>query len=319
MAGDQFVCTCMKSGAGDMCMRSLCHTSDARVEGFSLVAVLWIVLAIAAVLTPLTLAARTQTVHIAMLHQADRLNYLADGIALILVAQQKTRSTDGEAQQRHSNSTVHRCRDGEVVVMHSLQNHAGLVNLNRASKSTLSAAFAALGKYDSEADLLADRVVDFRSHSSSDPGASTKDFKNGPKRAPFESVAELYDIVGAGDIPLQMLRQTFSVHSNSSVVDLQAAPPQLKKMLTEQNASDAFRAGANAQPSPMTVSVVVRRGTITGQFNGVFAKGSASGGIDRLVENWRYDDLATLDGQSTLGSCSALFGSEFRRILEQFG
>jgi general secretion pathway protein K len=92
---------------------------------------------------------------------------------------------------------------GASVVLISVRDELGKLNLNQASEAHLSAVLETAGVEQGQAGMLADAIVDFR-----DPdkirhlqGAEEADYlaaglSAGPKDAPFESVEELQRVLG---------------------------------------------------------------------------------------------------------------------------
>ncbi|MEX3012095.1 hypothetical protein [Hoeflea sp. TYP-13] len=206
------------------------------------------------------------------------------------------------------------------MALYLLQSHAGLVNINRASSGALEAALVALGMGQGNAQDLSRKIIAHRSFSSADNGKSKEGFSGGPKSAPLEAISELYDIAEMGNTPYRDLHRTFTVRAAANTLSLTVAPKHLKdaaQRFSGLNGTSAHTADPSS--TPVTVSVVVRRGALTGQFNGIFATKTGGGLGDQLVESWRYDEPASDDEGNIFGNCSATFGPEFGRILNEFG
>lgn len=269
--------------------------------GFSLVTVLWILVAIAAVLTPLTIRARTQVLHTASLLQIDRLDLLARGMANVLAVRQAEGGTEP------ANSVMYACTAGSLEIRYLLQSHAALVSLNHAPKPALTAALAALG-LDS-AVSAAEAIITNRSYRQASSEQRTLSIRGGPKQAPFESISELYEIENLKGVPYRLLHRTFTAHSTSNALSAPDLPAHLQRAV---EANEDLQAGPATHFDQLTISVDIRRGSVRGQFNGVFIRG-----VNHVVESWRYDDLPENLAEIT-DPCSSHFAREIARDLEEF-
>ncbi len=288
--------------------------------GFTLVAVLWIILAIAAILTPLSLKARTQAAHTAALQQVDRLNTLAEGIATVLISQYRTALTRQQPDGISANSARQACKSGALLLSYRLQSHAGLLNVNTSGQSTLAQAFIALGQNRADADALAKKTIFHRSYSGNASLETQTGVLGGPKKAPLESLSELYDIEDMRGISYRDLRETFTVHSKSNTLALQAVPRHLEPILQEGSPVQAVTWDAAALlSSPVTVSVIVQRGIHRGQFNGLYATRTARSALGDIVETWRYDSPEPSGSLDEAPDCKQSFGHALHDALEAFG
>ena len=269
--------------------------------GFSLVTVLWILIAISAVLAPIAIKARTQALHTASVLQIDRLDLLARGLANVLAV----RHMNG--RQTTANSTETTCAAGGLVIPFALQSHAGLVSLNHAPKPALTQAVAAMEQ--DNAASIAEAIIANRSYRQAGGGQPTPAIRGGAKQAPFESVSELYEIEGLLAVPYPLMHSTFTAHSSSNTLSAPNLPAHLKRAA---EASRDLQTGSAARSDFLTVSIDIRSGTMRGQFNGIFA-----GGPDRVVESWRHDEFSDHD-VSVREPCASYFGTGVADSLEEF-
>ncbi len=269
--------------------------------GFSLVTVLWILVAISAVLAPIAIKARTQALHTASVLQIDRLDLLSRGLANVLAVRHMN------DRQTIANSTETTCAAGGLVVRFTLQSHAGLVSLNHAPKPALTQAVAAMGQ-DNAANL-AEAIIANRSYRQGGGSQPTSVIRGGAKQAPFESVSELYEIEGLLAVPYPLLHSTFTAHSTSNTLSAPDLPAHLKRAA---EASRDLQTGSTSRADVLTVSVDIRRGTVRGQFNGIFA-----GGPGRVVESWRHSEFSDRD-VSEGEPCASYFGTAVADSLEEF-
>ncbi len=284
--------------------------TGAADAGFSLVTVLWILVALSAILAPITIRARTQALHTTSVMQIDRLDLLARGIANVLVARLADNRSGGSVLPR--NSTPVGCSAGVLDIRVAVQDHAGLVSLNHALKPALTAALTALGRDNGNASTLADAMITNRSYRPAN-NRTAPDIDGGPKHAPFESVSEVFEITGLRSASYRDLHRTFSAHATSNTLALPVTPKHLADAARRFDGLEGSATGGSS--AYQTVSVEVRRGEILGQFNGIFE--TSTRGVPYPVETWRYDDAraaADSDGQR----CADLFGMDITAALEAF-
>lgn len=277
--------------------------------GFSLVTVLWILLAISAVLAPITMAARTQALYSASTVQIERLDLLAIGLSKVLMA--RVSGAGNAAPLLERDSTPLGCSTETLDISVSVQNHAGLVSLNQAPRPALAAAFSSLGFGDGEADALAAAAVAYRSRGRFAEATSIT-VQGGLKRASFESVSELFEFSGLQRTAYLKLHQTFSAHGTSNSLSLRFAPAHLADFNNRPGQSSIAQAEGS---SPfVTISVLVNRNGILGQFNGIFDGRAA--GTSHPIESWRYDDTSAM-AKPESRRCEQLFGDAVADVLSK--
>ena len=289
-------------------------------DGFSLIAVLWIVIAIAAIMTPITITAKTHSQHTASMHHVDRLNLMAGGIAVALRAKLGSAAGRIELFESLSSSSVHGCKSGKVEVAYSVVPHSGLVNLNLASEDILGIAFEALGTDKIQATDLARQVSAFRSHSVVEMQDNADAIAGGTKHARFESVSELYDIPGLRNVSYRNLQNTFTTNTGSGSPNPARSNDILKRALQKaRGVSGRGVSETHGHEVAVTVSVALRIGSFTGQSNAIYSASNIAGRFDQTKETWRYDEPFNHPEVSNLMDCSAVLGVELARILESMG
>lgn len=125
---------------------------------------------------------------------------------------------------------------GQRVTVDVLRE-SGKINLNRASRSLLSAVFAASGIEEDQSDAFAARIIDWRD-GDSEPivgGAEQADYQSadyyyGPRNGPMESVGELSFILDLEDSDFRCVEPLFTVHSLSAEIDQEYASPEVKQV-----------------------------------------------------------------------------------------
>ena len=199
-----------------------------RNEGFIVVAVLWILAALA------TLAA-VFAVYVGNTAYASRANddrIQAQGLVTAAVELTAYRLTAIDQQVRPTGGTFSfRMADANVAV--EFRSEAGRIDLNEAPKQLLAGLFRALGARPADAEYFADRIIGWRTASNpDDPAAAseasmyrTAGISYDPRGAPFGHARELWLVMG---IPPQFVEAAlpyvtvFSGQGNVNVFD--AAP-----------------------------------------------------------------------------------------------
>jgi general secretion pathway protein K len=113
----------------------------------------------------------------------------------------------------------------------NMQFEAGRIDLNAADEFLLTAAFAGNGFSEPEARSMAARIIDWRDpdDSTTAEGAERDDYRradrvHGPRNAPFETVAEVQQILGGEKIDAALL-DAFTVYSQLQQVRQEVAAP----------------------------------------------------------------------------------------------
>lgn len=240
--------------------RSISATPPRR-HGFALVVVIWGLGVIALLVTPFMSTARLRlqaAFNIAAATKADLIAQSAiDLAALSLLAEQNGAllSTHGGSgggranfaalqgagvAQRSQNLHDGRPRscvfEGAAVTI-AIEDEAGKVDLNAAPAKLLKAMLTGLGAAPSQADYVANAIVAFRSNATGDIAQTKPEYADsgrpyGPKRASFQTIFELDQVVGVDAALFRQLQPFVTVHSRHPGVDSQSAPPALFAALT---------------------------------------------------------------------------------------
>jgi general secretion pathway protein K len=143
--------------------------------------------------------------------------------------------------------------DGQPVAV-SIQDEAGRVDVNYASRNFLHDLFKAEGAQD--ADALADRVVDWRSPGSAKSlnGASADDYRNSgydylPRGGPFQSVGEVGLVMGMSPELLARIEPALTVYSHSPNFDMRVAPKEVLMTIPGMDDAKAGQIVAARAPS----------------------------------------------------------------------
>jgi general secretion pathway protein K len=164
-------------------------------------------------------------------------------------------------------------RIGEGWVATRIEDDSGKIDLNQAGEDLLQALLAGSGVAPGEARRLAAAILDYR-----DPdevrrpgGAEASDYAAAgvaarPRNGPFESVAELGQVLGMTAATLAALEPLVTVYSPTPMVNLAAAPPAVLRLLPGIDAgrlADAARR-APLRQRPQIVTVVADARTAGG-------------------------------------------------------
>lgn len=270
-------------------------------DGFALVWVLGCLIVVAVAITPFTIFARTQLKIAANVEQAFRYDLLADGLAtLALIQNRKTAATLGVPA---SHETW--CRLDDHLVHVHLQDHAGLIDLNRSSLPLIAAGVRSMGFDDRQSLDIAAKIVRYRRPAPGEaPSAQVK-------RAPYEAVIELKEIDELSNLATDLLTSRFSVYSDQSRVSLALAPHGLEKAIGESVIDDnSVEQGGGLSTGILTVTIALS--SMDGAFLG-FSEKTVSTGENRLrlLERRARPDRNAMPppaDTSHLSACGAILG-----------
>lgn len=202
-----------------------------RSEGFILVAVLWMLLALATLVTVYAAFVTRSAFAVAANSDAIRAEPLiAAGVELAAYQLGGTAAKDRPAIGHFSA----RVATARLAVAYATE--AARVDLNAASKELLTGLFAALGATPAQAGMFADRIVAWRTpvtpqNIDSDPENSfyrSAGLGYTPRHAPFVHVDELWLVHGLPAAFVQRVLPYVTVFNTQGQVDaLAAAPPVL--------------------------------------------------------------------------------------------
>jgi general secretion pathway protein K len=201
-------------------------------DGFVLVPAVWLSGQIAVALSAFLVAVKIDVRAAANLVENAKSEFLADGVVRLVGY---VISTSGEIE-RFGDGRAMLCNiDSEHTVILSVQDQAGLVDLNAASPNTLRALGGALGFDPKEAQALADRIADFRDSDDDvlPAGAEEREYREAgsrlpPKNASFQEISELDQVLGLNDELRKRLARFVTIHSEQDGIDPSLAPSELK-------------------------------------------------------------------------------------------
>ena len=199
-------------------------------EGFILVAVLWMLLALATLVTVYaTFVTRSAFAVAANSDVIKAEPLIAAGVELAAYQLAGTPAKDRPAIG-HFNARVATAR---LAVAYATE--AARIDLNAAPKDLLSGLFAALGATPAQADMFADRIVAWRTpvtpqNVDLDPENSfyrSAGLGYTPRHAPFVHVDELWLVHGLPAAFVQRMLPYVTVFNSQGKVDPEAAAPEV--------------------------------------------------------------------------------------------
>jgi general secretion pathway protein K len=207
--------------------------SRARQRGVALLLVLWLVALLAATVGAFALAARTEQLQGQVLARGVELR----GAARAGVEHAVARLAESEPQRRWiPDGREYRWRFGEAELSVRIVDEQGKVDLDMADATLLAALLQQVGAEPRVAQRIAGAIVDWRDADTlTQPGggaeapdyaAAGRDY--GPANLPFESVAEVEQVLGMTPALYARLAPLVTVYSGRAVPDPAFAPPQVR-------------------------------------------------------------------------------------------
>ena len=255
-----------------------------RQQGMALIIVLWLV-----VLLSIMAAGHTRNTHTDTQLAARQLGFaqaraLAEGgIQHAIIELLANRG----AGQKPVNGTIFSINIGNEQVMLAIRDATGLVDLNAADADLLTTTLRAVGADETMQRQLVDAILDWRDgdNLSHLQGAEDNDYRAAnlqwtARDGAFESIDELKYVLGMPQQLFAGLAPFLTVHSGSSSLALEFAPPRLLAAL----AGDEFGTPIQAQTGDVQVrthngAADVRSGTYH-----IYASASGAAGSVASVE-----------------------------------
>jgi general secretion pathway protein K len=196
-------------------------------RGFIIVAVLWIMLALA------TLASIFATYVVRTAYAVGPSDDRVNAEALFNAALELTayRLTAGPKEERPSHGRLN-FRLGRATVVEEFHSESGRIDLNAAPKPLLANLFVMLGAKPEDADQFADRIIGWRTpaprNGGSDPEADAyrtagRNYK--PRGGPFQEVGELWLVLGLPPAWVERVMPYITVYGGGAQVNILDASP----------------------------------------------------------------------------------------------
>jgi len=217
------------TGCIDLMNLGLASRGDHRnVRGFIVVAVLWILAALTAlVLIYLTYVTNTAVV---VANSTDRVHNEALATAAVELAAYQLTALKEDARPT-SGTFNSRLGTGKLTVTY--RSEAARIDLNAAPKGLLAGLMTGLGAGPSDAAVYADRILAWRAPGKAgddDPENSfhrTSGVAHTPRHAPFPLAEELWLVQGIPPLVVEQMLPFVTVFSNLASVNILDAAPQV--------------------------------------------------------------------------------------------
>jgi general secretion pathway protein K len=196
-------------------------------DGFVMVAVLWILGALATLASIYSL----YVIDTAFAFKAHDDRLQAEGVvsaAIELTAHQVTARADGERQNNGSFGF----RLGNAFASVQFRSEAGRIDLNKAPKELLAGLFIGFGAKLEDAVTYADRVIAWRTKPGpgQDPEASyyqAAGRRYVPRGGPFPHAGELWLVHGIPEVLIERALPFVTVYGNNAQVNILDAPAEV--------------------------------------------------------------------------------------------
>jgi general secretion pathway protein K len=199
-------------------------------DGFIIVAVLWILAALATLVSIYAIYVTNSAIAVTVSGDAIIADPLVSaGVELAAYQLIAAKKEDRPAVGNFS------ARVGSARLMVAFQTEAARIDLNAAPKPLLSGLFAGFGAAPLNADGYADRIIAWRTQASgqsSDNDPETSFYRSagltyGPRHAPFVHVAELWLVHGIPPALIERALPYVTVYNGKPTVDVIDAAPQV--------------------------------------------------------------------------------------------
>jgi general secretion pathway protein K len=200
--------------------------SETARAGFIIVALLWILAALAALVSAYAIyvmnTARSFNIH------ADRIRTEALVSAALELTAYELTGTSAQSQPTHGSFNF---QLGNADIAVRFQSEAARIDLNAAPKELLAGLFMVLGVNSDLAANYAERVVRWRTPPTQSENAFSTvhvgDVKYAPRGAPFPHINELALVPG---LPIRVVEQALpflTIYSGLAQVNILEAPPRV--------------------------------------------------------------------------------------------
>jgi general secretion pathway protein K len=237
-------------------MRSDRAAAPSSQQGFVLVAVLWILLALSTLAAVFSIYVSASARALSLDDNALKAEALVSG-SLELTAYQL--SLADTKDRPASGSFTFRMDDADVSVIFT--SEAARIDLNLASKELLAALFAGLGANKGAANEAADRIIGWRTrptpNSTSDEASlyAAAGLNYGPRQSLFTHANELALVVGLPPALVERALPFVTVFSGSSDVDPDIAAPEVVAALQatgKDKPDDSFGQSTDGQSTDLS-------------------------------------------------------------------
>lgn len=289
-------------------------------DGFALIAVLLFLLVATAIITPMVLAARTDFLLSSRDYLKTRHAVLAESILNIVSWELASLGLEkNEALLLNSEPMKAVC--GSYAISITVQDQAGLIDINAAPERLLESGFQALGFSGSEARSLSEITIAYRTPQVNGvlPPRGADDLSNGLKYFAFEAIEEIYEFPGFSRMSPDQIAQVFTTYSKQGSVNSNVMSPLLSDLLpNEATGQFPFIISQEAPLLFGEIRVLVENVSLDARaFSGAMIEvPDANTGIYNVKE--RSIDPGILGGRKTFEAtveCDELFGGEIAALI----
>ena len=207
----------------------------AQESGVALVVVLWLVVLLTVIASGHSRNAHIETVLAGRYVETTAARHIADAATQLTIAELLSQ---GAAERVPADGRLRAIPVGEREAVVSVRRASGLVDLNTANEPILQAVFVAAGARESEAQMLAARVLDWRDQDSFThfQGAEDDEYRAAglawtARDDAFSSVEEVRYVLGMPAELYRSMRPYLTVHSGQAGIELDVAPSFLVEAL----------------------------------------------------------------------------------------
>lgn len=204
------------------------QTIASRQQGMALVVTLWVLTLLSLVAAAFMADSRTTSKLARNLVENAKAETLADAGVYRAVA---ALLDPDPARQPQVDGTSYRWMFGGGEILISIQDEGGKIDLNSASDELVEQLFLSVGTEPEAAKKLVQAIRDFTDadETKTSGGAEDDDYRaaglmNGAKDAPFDSVAELQQVLGMNLDLYDRVAPVLTVYSGSQSIDPTTAP-----------------------------------------------------------------------------------------------
>src|SRR5262245_41978492 len=199
-----------------------------RQQGMALVVTLWVLTLLSLVAAAFMADSRTTSKLARNLVENAKAEALADAGVYRAIA---ALLDPDPARQPAVDGTSYRWKFGGGEILISIQDEAGKIDLNSAADKLIEGLFLSVGTEPERAKKLVQAIRDFSDadETKNDDGAEDDDYRaaglvNGAKDGPFDSVAELQQVLGMNLELYGRVAAVLTVYSGSESIDPMTAP-----------------------------------------------------------------------------------------------
>jgi general secretion pathway protein K len=247
----------------------MCRRAD---DGFIVVAVLWILGALAVLASIYSIYVTNTVVSLGV--NDDRLQaeaLVTAGLELtayqLLIAKAEARPTQG----------AFRFRMGRSDVAVEFRSEAARIDLNMAPRELLAGLFAGLGARYAAAEYYADRIIGWRQNGDVEGQNNEADayrtagLSYGPRQGPFADVGELWLVLGLPPALVERALPFMTVFNGGADVDVLVAAPEVVAALPGMTPDRLYAVLGQRGPGAANAEIVQR---LLGSSSGASAQGS---------------------------------------------